>query len=115
MGENAKPKNENDTVNLLRPEFGKTFPNVRTVYINGSFSDSQYPFSLIGFLRLIQSTKWQKVTIKATGPNNWISVLWKASESSIKNEYYSASYDIQCVEKNRKYNAIKSELLIEKY
>merc|ERR1712228_150174 len=109
--------NENDCINLVRSELGTIFRNVKTVHIDAGNKHvhDQYPFSLIAFLRLIQSTKWQKVTIKAKGPNNWISVLWKASESSIKNEYYSASYDIQCVEKNRKYNAIKSELLIEKY
>merc|ERR1712228_212799 len=69
----AKPKDENDCINLLQPDLGKIFQNVQIVYINAS----DYPFSLIAFLRLIQSTKWQKVIIEAYGDNNWISVLWK--------------------------------------
>merc|ERR1712228_848443 len=84
----AKPKHENDTVNLLRlEELGKIFQNVKTVHIG--YNRSQYPFSLIAFLRLIQSTKWQQVIIKAYGANNWISELWKASGSFIKNQYFS--------------------------
>merc|ERR1712228_337442 len=102
LEENAKPKDENDTVNLVKAELGKIFQNVKTVHINAGYNDHQYPFSLIAFLRLIQSTKWQKVSIKAKAiDNDWISELWKESESSIKNQYYSANYDIECVEKDK--------------
>merc|ERR1712228_156093 len=115
LEERAKPKNENDCINLLRPELGKIFQNVKTVHIDAGCVVYQFPFSLIAFLRLIQSTNWQQITIKTTGDNNCISELWKASESCIKNEYYSSSYDIQCVEKNGNYGEIESVLLIEKY
>merc|ERR1712228_314518 len=110
----AKPNDENDTVNLFRPELGKIFQNVKTVHINTGnitqYYSFQFPFSLIAFLRLLQPTNWQKVIIKAEGANNWISELWKASESSIKNQYYSANYDIECFEKDE-----ESELVIDKY
>lgn len=90
---------------MLQEDLGKIFQNVKTVYINAS----QFPFSLITFLRLMQSTKWQHVTIKARGDDNWISSLWKASESSIKNQYYSARYDIEYNDEDG------SKLVIEKY
>merc|ERR1712228_38342 len=106
----AKPKDENDCVNILQPELPKIFPNVKTVHIDAGYYDYKFPFSLIAFLRLIKSTKWQHVIIKAKGYNNWISELWKASESSIKNEYYAASYNIEYVEKGK-----VSELIIDKY
>merc|ERR1712228_579833 len=61
--------NENDCINLVRSELGTIFRNVKTVHIDAGNKHvhDQYPFSLIAFLRLIQSTKWQKVTIKAKG------------------------------------------------
>lgn len=110
LEQDTKPKDENDTVNLLRPELAKIFQNVKTVHIDTASAWGQYPFSLIAFLRLIQSTKWQHITIKAYGGNNWISALWKASESSIKNQFYSASYDI-----GYDHDEDGSQLVIEKY
>merc|ERR1712228_874399 len=90
----AQPKDDNDTVNLVRSELATTFQNVKTVHIDAGLYSEQYPFSLIAFLRLIQSTKWQQVTIKAEGANNWISELWQASGSSIENQYNSGGYEL---------------------
>merc|ERR1712228_62663 len=92
LEEGAESKDENDTVNLLLPELGKIFQNVKSVHIDAGWGDDQFPFSLFAFLRLVQATKWQQVTIKATGANNWISVLWKASKSFIEKQYNANNY-----------------------
>merc|ERR1712228_162786 len=98
LEEDTKPKNENETVNLMRSELAKIFQNVKTVHIHSGlispYGDEQFPFSLIAFLRLIKSAKWQQVIIKAEGANNWISELWQASGSSIKHQFYSAGYKL---------------------
>merc|ERR1712228_41324 len=91
LKKNAKPKDDNDRVNILQSELAKIFPNVNTVHIHAGYYGDYYPFSLIAFLRLLQMTKWQKVVIKAEGQNNWISVLWKSSQYDANN--YHIRYD----------------------
>merc|ERR1712228_1080522 len=91
----AKPKDDNDRMNILQPELAKIFPNVQTVHIYAGLRSHQYPFSLVAFLRLLQMTKWQKIVIKAEGDNNWISVLWKSSQSTIEKQYDAHNYHIR--------------------
>merc|ERR1712228_490105 len=43
----TKPKEENDTVNLVRSELAKIFQHVKTLHIDAGYEDNQYPFSLI--------------------------------------------------------------------
>merc|ERR1712130_994020 len=92
-----QPKNDNDEINLLRPEIAKLFPNVKNVNIDAGTKDKQYPFSLIALLGLIQMTNWHQLTITATGEKkknikDWISVFWISNRSMIEKEYKAAGY-----------------------
>merc|ERR1712228_1169382 len=100
----AKPKDENDRVNILQPDLAKIFSNVKTVYMHTGWKQhGQYPFSLIAFLRLLQMTKWQKILIMTSESedDDWISAVWKVEGSSIEKEYFSAHYNIEYVENDK--------------
>merc|ERR1712232_44045 len=92
------PKDENDKSNLVKPILSKLFPNAKSVHIdNGKTSTlagDPYAFSLCEFLSLLRMTKWQQITIKARGADNWISELWASKRSLIQKEYDANGYCI---------------------
>merc|ERR1712228_1132390 len=62
---------DDDKTNLIRQVLADVFRDSKTVHIDGE--SSSYSFSLIGFLSVLQTSKWQKVTISG----EWISDLWQ--------------------------------------
>merc|ERR1711920_925802 len=77
--------------NLLQPEMAKLFPNLKKVYIYAGYEDNQCPFSLIGFLKIIQTSNLQHVTIKAKGDyggfkwyKDWLYVVWPSNGTAIE-------------------------------
>merc|ERR1712228_1046894 len=86
-----KYKNDNDKTNLVRSELAAIFPKAKAVHIDAGSGTSQFSFSLIGFLSVLQISEWQKITIKGT----WLSDLWKSPKRAfIEKEYESKNYKI---------------------
>merc|ERR1712228_122903 len=79
-------KDDTDKTNLIRNEIAAIFQKAKTVHIIAGY----YSFSLIGFLSVLQTSKWQKVTIKG----KWTSDLWKASAKNIAKQYDLCDYNV---------------------
>merc|ERR1712228_161273 len=87
-------KADNNKTNLLKDDICAIFTNIKTVHIDAGSGYSQFSFSLIGFLSVLQASEWEKVTIEG----KWISKLWKAFGTSIQQKYNSANYSIKPLE-----------------
>ena len=93
-----KVKDDSDGTNLIRDELATIFQKAKTVHIDAGSACDQCSFSLIGFLSVLQTSKWKKVTIKG----KWISDLWKSSKRvSIEKQFgqknYRTAYDQHCL------------------
>merc|ERR1712228_305280 len=77
-----KLRDDLDKTNLVRCDLATIFDKAKTVHIDAD----RYSFSLIGFLSVLQASKWEKVTIEG----KWISDLWE----SIRKQYEQQNYRI---------------------
>jgi len=93
-----EPNNDkNDQTNLVKAELSSIFPNAQTVHIAAGHRVSQFSFSLLAFLSVLQKTQWKKIMIKARGTEeyaNWISVIWPLEGAIIEKAYKANKYSI---------------------
>merc|ERR1712228_299562 len=76
--EDNELEDDDDKTNLIRQVLADVFRDSKTVHIDGE--SSSYSFSLIGFLSVLQTSQWQKVTISG----EWISDLWQSPKCKQK-------------------------------
>eukprot|EP01084_Bolivina_argentea_P038061 70380_1 len=81
-------KGEFEQTNLFRKQLFDIFPNLQTVVLQTSCGPYEfYSFSLFGLLKLIHSTQFKQIIIKARYTENWITSLWSSSASIIQEKY----------------------------